>query len=110
VGHRSPLLDAEGSVSPKAPSYQIESLLQELLSTLIYYKEKLGGDSLARIYYRSLRLDLGDLAELLEDQFEVPAEPFDLHRAVTVGSHLTVAEPLATAAGAASGVARGKAA
>ena len=110
VGHRSPLLDAEGLVSPKAPSYQIEGLLRELLSTLIYYKEKLGGDSLARVYYRSLRLDLGDLAELLEDQFEVPAEPFDLHRAVTVGSHLTVAEPLATAAGAASGVARGKAA
>ena len=110
VGHRSPLLDAGASESPKAPTYQAESVLRELLPTLIYYKEKLGGDSLAKVYYRSLRLDLGDLTELLEDQFEVPAEPFDLHRAVTVGNHLTVAEPLATAAGAASGDARGQAA
>ncbi len=110
VGHRSPRLDAEGLESQKPPSYQMEGLLRELLSTLIYYKERLGGDSLARVYYRSLRLDLGDLAELLEDQLEVPAESFDLRRAVGIGSHLTVAEPLATAAGAASGAARGKAA
>ena len=108
VGHRSPLADAAGP--EKVATYQVESLLRELVPTLIYYKEKLGGDSLARVYYRSLRHDLGDLTELLEDQFDVPAEPFDLHRAVTVGDQLTVAEPLASAAGAASGVARGKAA
>jgi type IV pilus assembly protein PilM len=110
VGHRSPLLDVESLELQRAPSYQTESLLRELLPTFIYYREKLGGDSLARVYYRSLRPDLGDLAGMLGEQFEVPAEPFDLHRAVTVASHLTVDEPLATAAGAASGAARGKAA
>ncbi len=110
VGHRSPLLDTEALDLRERPSYEAEGLLRELLPTFIYYQEKLGGSSLARVYYRSLRPDLGELAGVLEEQFDVPAEPFDLSRAVKVGSHLTVDEPMATLAGAASGVARGKAA
>ena len=110
VGHRSPLLDTEALDLRERPSYEAEDLLRELLPTFIYYQEKLGGSSLARVYYRSLRPDLGELAGVLEEQFDVPAEPFDLSRAVKVGSHLTVDEPMATLAGAASGVARGKAA
>ena len=110
VGHRSPLLDTEALDLRERPSYEAEDLLRELLPTFIYYQEKLGGSSLARVYYRSLRPDLGELAGILEEQFDVPAEPFDLSRVVKVGSHLTVDEPMATLAGAASGVARGKAA
>ena len=110
VGSRSPRIEAEPPDSRETPSYQVESLLRELLPTFIYYQEKLGGNSLARVYYRSLRPDLGDLAGVLEEQFQVPAEPFDLGRAIRVGKHLTMKEPLATIAGAASGVARGKAA
>ncbi len=110
VGHRSPLLDTEALDLRERPSYEAEDLLRELLPTFIYYQEKLGGSSLARVYYRSLRPDLGELAGVLEEQFDVAAEPFDLSRAVKVGSHLTVDEPMATLAGAASGVARGKAA
>jgi len=110
VGHRSPLLDTEALDFRHRPSYGAEGLLRELLPTFIYYQEKLEGDSLARVYYRSLRPDLGDLAEILKEQFQVPAEPFDLARAVKVGSHLTVDEPMASLAGAASGVARGRAA
>ena len=110
VGHRSPLLDTEALDLRERPSYEAEDLLRELLPTFIYYQEKLGGSSLARVYYRSLRPDLGELAGVLEEQFDVPAEPFDLSRVVKVGSHLTVDEPMATLAGAASGVARGKAA
>ena len=110
VGHRSPLLDTEALDLRERPSYEAEDLLRELLPTFIYYQEKLGGSSLARVYYRSLRPDLGELAGVLEEQFDVPAEPFDLSRVVKVGSHLTVDEPMATLAGAASGVARWKAA
>jgi type IV pilus assembly protein PilM len=110
VGHRSPLLDTEALDFRHRPSYEADGLLRELLPTFIYYQEKLEGNSLARVYYRSLRPDLGDLAGVLEEQFQVPAEPFDLSRAVKVGSHLTVDEPMASVAGAASGVARGKAA
>lgn len=110
VGHRSPLLDTEALDLRERPSYEAEDLLRELLPTFIYYQEKLGGSSLARVYYRSLRPDLGELAGVLEEQFDVPAEPFDLSRVVKVGSQLTVDEPMATLAGAASGVARGKAA
>ena len=110
VGHRSPLLDTEALDLRERPSYEAEDLLRELLPTFIYYQEKLGGSSLARVYYRSLRPNLGELAGVLEEQFDVPAEPFDLSRVVKVGSHLTVDEPMATLAGAASGVARWKAA
>jgi len=110
VGHRSPMLDTEALDFRHKPSYEAESLLRELLPTFIYYQEKLGGNSLARIYYRSLRPDLGDLSAVLEEQFGVPGQSFELSRAVRVGSQLTVDEPMATLAGAASGVARGKAA
>lgn len=105
VGHRSPPPERE-----PGHDYQVENLLRELLPTLIYYREKLDGKTLARVFYRSLRPDLGDLRALLEEQFEVPAEPFDLARAVRIGSNLKVDEPLASEAGAAAGVARGKAA
>jgi type IV pilus assembly protein PilM len=110
VGHRSASPDSEALDFRERPSYEAEGLLRELLPTFIYYQEKLGGSSLARVYYRSLRPDLGELAGVLEEQFDVPAEPFDLSRAVTVGSQLKVDEPMATVVGAASGVARGKAA
>ena len=46
--------------------YGEEDLLQEIIPTAIYYREKLSGQSLARVYYRSLRPDLVHLREILE--------------------------------------------
>jgi hypothetical protein len=95
-----------------APSglYQADDLVREIVPTLIYYREKLGGGSPARVYYRSLRPDLPNLPELLEDQFEVPVEPVDLRRAVTIGAHLNIDAELASTVGAAAGAALGRAA
>jgi hypothetical protein len=84
--------------------------VRELVPTLIYYREKLGGGSPFRVYYRSLRPDLTHLSELLEDQFEVPVEPVDLRRAVTIAGHLNIDSDLASTLGAAAGAALGRAA
>jgi type IV pilus assembly protein PilM len=94
---------------PSVP-YQAEELVRELVPTLIYYREKLGGGSPSRVYYRSLRSDLTHLPELLEDQFEVTVEPVDLRRAVTIGGHLNIDAELASTLGAAAGAALGRAA
>lgn len=90
--------------------YDEEDLLQEIIPTAIYYREKLGGNTLARIYYRSLRPDLTHLRELLEGQFEAPSEPFHLEKALAVSKDLQMDAPLADAVGAAAGAALGKAA
>jgi len=90
--------------------YTTDDLLRELLPTLIYYREKLNGTALARVYYRSLRDDLHDIGGVLEAQFKVPAEPFDLTRAVSIGRSLQMDEPLADLVGAAAGAAAGRAA
>jgi hypothetical protein len=90
--------------------YQADELVRELVPTLIYYREKLGGGSPARVYYRSLRPDLLNLPELLEDHFEVPVEPVDLRKAVTIGAHLNIDAELASILGAAAGAALGRAA
>ncbi|MFQ5790647.1 MAG: hypothetical protein ACE5JI_09255, partial [Acidobacteriota bacterium] len=105
LGQRLPAADGEGG-----GRYPMEELVGEIVPTLIFYREKLRGGSLARVYYRSLRSDLEPLQEMLEEQFEVPAERFDLHRAVAIGKDLAVEEPLASVAGAAAGAAYGKAA
>ncbi len=104
---------AQPRLAEAPPSYGEGELLRELVATLIYYREKLQGSRLARVYFRSLRPDLGDpgdLAALFESQFEVPAEPLDLKRAVAIGPSLKVDEPLASVVSAAAGAALARAA
>lgn len=96
------------SADSAAAIYDEEDLLQEIIPTAIYYREKLQGSTLARIYYRSLGPDLTHLRELLEGQFEAPSEPFHLEKAVTVSNDLQIDAPLADAVGAAAGAALGK--
>jgi type IV pilus assembly protein PilM len=93
-----------------AASYGEEDLLQEIIPTAIYYREKLSGGSLERVYYRSLRPDLIHLRELLEAQFEAPTEPFHLLKALPVAKDVRIDAPLADAVGAAAGAAVGRAA
>jgi len=90
--------------------YGEEELLQELIPTAIYYREKLEGQSLARVYYRSLRPDLVHLREILEEQFEAPSEPFNLAKAIPVARNVGLDAEAADAVAAAAGAARGKAA
>ncbi|MGH9323712.1 MAG: hypothetical protein ACRD21_03925, partial [Vicinamibacteria bacterium] len=90
--------------------YAEEDLLQEIIPTAIYYREKLSGLSLERVYYRSLRPDLIHLRELLEEQFEAPTEPFNLTKAVGVTRDVQLDAATADAVGAAAGAALGKAA
>jgi type IV pilus assembly protein PilM len=93
-----------------AAPYGEEDLLQEIIPTAIYYREKLAGGSLERVYYRSLRPDLIHLRELLEAQFEAPTEPFHLLKSVPVAKDVHIDAPLADAVGAAAGAALGEAA
>jgi type IV pilus assembly protein PilM len=88
--------------------YSEDDFLQEIIPTAIYYREKLAGQSLARVYYRSLRPDLLHLREILEEQFEAPTEPFNLAKSIPLVRSLDAAE--ADAVAAAAGAARGKAA
>ncbi len=90
--------------------YGEEDLLQEIIPTAIYYREKLEGQSLARVYYRSLRPDLVHLREILEEQFEAPSEPFNLVKAIPVARDVGLDAGAADAVAAAAGAARGKAA
>ena len=90
--------------------YGEEDLLQEIIPTAIYYREKLSGQSLARVYYRSLRPDLVHLREILEEQFEAPSEPFNLAKAIPVARDVGLDAGAADAVAAAAGAARGKAA
>ena len=90
--------------------YGEEDLLQELITTGIYYREKLSGQSLARVYYRSLRPDLVHLREILEEQFEAPSEPFNLAKAIPVARSAGLDAEAADAIAAAAGAARGRAA
>jgi type IV pilus assembly protein PilM len=90
--------------------YDEEDLLQEIIPTAIYYREKLSGQSLARVYYRSLRPDLVHLREILEEQFEAPSEPFNLAKAIPVARNVGLDAEAADAVAAAAGAARGKAA
>jgi hypothetical protein len=92
------------------PTYGEGELVRELVATVIYYREKLQRNGLARVYYRSLREDLGDVGSLLESHFEVPAEPLDLTRAVGIGASLKVDHALAATASAAAGAALARAA
>ena len=100
-------LSAEDGV---ARIYGEEDLLQELIPTAIYYREKLEGQTLARVYYRSLRPDLVHLREILEEQFEAPSEPFNLAKAIPVARDVRLDAESADAVAAAAGAARGKAA
>ena len=90
--------------------YSEEDLLQEIIPTAIYYREKLSGQSLARVYYRSLRPDLVHLREILEEQFEAPSEPFNLVKAIPVARDVGLDAGAADAVAAAAGAARGRAA
>jgi type IV pilus assembly protein PilM len=90
--------------------YGEEDLLQEIIPTAIYYREKLSGGELARVYYRSLRPDLVRLREILEEQFEAPSEPFNLAKAIPLGGDVRLDGEAADAVAAAAGAARGKAA
>ena len=96
------------STDSAAAIYGEEDLLQEVIPTAIYYREKLQGSTLARIYYRSLRPDLTHLREILEGQFEAPSEPFHLEKAVTISNDLQIDTSLTDAVGAAAGAALGK--
>ncbi len=90
--------------------YGEEDFLQEIIPTAIYYREKLEGSSLARVYYRSMRPDLLHIREILENQFEAPSEPFNLGRAIQVARDVGLSAESADAVAAAAGAARGKAA
>ncbi len=90
--------------------YGEEDLLQEIIPTAIYYREKLSRHELARVYYRSLRPDLVHLREILEEQFEAPSEPFNLTKAIPVARDVGLDAEAADAVAAAAGAARGKAA
>ena len=90
--------------------YSEDDLLQEIIPTAIYYREKLRGETLERVYYRSLRPDFTHLKEVLEEQFEVSSQPFDLKAAVSLAQDLQMDAVLADAVGAAAGAALGRAA
>ena len=98
------------STTGEAPPFDAQDLLQELIPTAIYYREKLAGGSLERIYYRSLRPDLTHLRELLEDQFEAPTEPFNLTKSIAVAKDVGMDAAVADSVAAAAGAALGKAA
>lgn len=85
-----------------------EDLVQDIIPTAIYYRERLGGRSLHRVYVRSLRPDLPRLREILEEQFEAPSEPFSLSGAIEPAKDLQLDAALADAAGAAAGAALGR--
>ncbi|GMR21881.1 MAG: hypothetical protein BMS9Abin37_0201 [Acidobacteriota bacterium] len=89
-------------------AYSEEDLLQDVIPTAIYYREKLRGTSLERVYYRSLRPDLTHLREILEEQFEAPSEPLNLMGAVSIASDLHMDATLADSVGAAAGAAFGR--
>ena len=89
--------------------YTEDDLLEEIIPTALYYREKLKGSSLERIYYRSLRPDLIHLRELLEEQFEAPTEPLNLRSAVGVAENLTMDAALADSVSVAAGAALGSA-
>ncbi len=99
-----------GLRTPDGPpvAYGEEDLLQDVIPTAIYYREKLQGTSLERVYYRSLRPDLIHLREILEEQFEVPSEPLNLMGAVSFASDLQMDATLADSVGAAAGAAFGR--
>jgi type IV pilus assembly protein PilM len=90
--------------------YSEEDLLQEIIPTAIYYREKLAGSHLERVFYRSLRPDLLHLREILEEQFEAPTEPFHLAKAVSFAKDVQLDAVGADAVSAAAGAAVGKAA
>jgi len=89
-------------------AYSEEDLLQDIIPTAIYYREKLKGTSLERVYYRSLRPDLAHLREILEGQFEAPSEPLNIMGAVAIASDLQIDSALADSVGAAAGAAFGR--
>ncbi len=89
-------------------TYNEEDLLRDVIPTAIYYREKLHGTSLERVYYRSLRPDLVHLREILEEQFEAPSEPLNLMGAVRIASDLQMDATLADSVGAAAGAAFGR--
>jgi type IV pilus assembly protein PilM len=90
--------------------YEENDLLQEIIPTAIYYREKLAGRTLERVFYRSMRPDLVHLRELLEDQFEAPTEPLNLMKAIGVAKDVRMDAELADAVAAAAGAALGRAA
>jgi len=87
--------------------YTEDDFVQEIIPTAIYYREKLHGTTLSRIYYRSLRPDLENVRELLEEQFETPSEPFDLSAAVASAKDLHADAALLDSVSAAAGAAVG---
>lgn len=102
------LRDADNGDGPRF--FDENDLLQEIIPTAIYYREKLAGRRLERVFYRSLRPDLIHLRELLEDQFEAPTEPLNLMKTIGVAKDVRIDPALADAVGAAAGAALGRAA
>lgn len=88
--------------------YGEDELLKEIIPTTLFYRERLEGRTLERVYYRSLRPDLSGLRELLEEEFQTASEPFNLLRVVPAASSLSLDAVLADAAGAAAGAAVGR--
>ena len=100
------LRETEGPTVP----YGEEDFLQEIIPTSIYYREKLGGSSLERVYVRSLRPDLGNARQILEEQFETPTEPFNLMSVLSSAADVDIDPALAERVAAAAGAAIGRAA
>lgn len=104
------LIRTLGLRTPDGPqvAYGEDDLIQDIIPTAIYYREKLRGASLERVYYRSLRPDLIQLRDILEEQFEVPSEPLNLMSAVGIAKDLQMDAELADSVGAAAGAAFGR--
>ena len=60
------------------------------------------------MFYRSLRPDMTELRQLLEEQFETASEPFELLSAVSTASDLNIDAEIADSVGAAAGAAIGR--
>lgn len=91
-----------------AAVFDESDLIQEIIPTAMYYREKLQGTTLQRVYYRSVRGDLPRIHELLEEQFEVPSEPLSLTAAIPKAASLQLDDALANVVGPAAGAAVGK--
>ncbi len=114
IRNRVPLLvrtlgqRTSSSNGPGNELYQLDDVVREIVPTLIFHREKLEGNDPAKVYFRSLRPDLPQLPDVLEEQFGAPVERFDLLRVVAMEEKLSMEESLGTLMGAAAGAAHGK--
>jgi len=85
-------------------------LAREIASSLSYYREKLGGDGVGKIFVRSVMTPFEEIARKLAGLGVTDVEPLDPHRGVDLGEGVSLdaatAQRLAPAIGAALGRSR----